>query len=234
MPDAGEDHLLPEHQELIEESAIDPEVARERGYRSVHRKCELHRIGFALNQIRVPALLIPVWNVHGEKALYQSRPNEPRIIGGKAIKYETPRGSHIVVDVPPRARPALADPAFPLFITEGVRKADAAVSKGLCCIALLGVWNFRGSNELGGKLGLPDWESIALNDRQVYIVFDSDVMTKAPVRQAMTLAGDSGRPVGGMRWKCAAAAYLRGGASPRRRCGAQLGRRALRGMKSGK
>ncbi len=30
-----------------------------------------------------------------------------------------------------------------LFITEGARKADAAVSKSLCCVDLLGVWNWR-------------------------------------------------------------------------------------------
>src|SRR5207245_797405 len=41
--------------------------------------------------------------------------------------------------------------------------------------ALSGVWNWRGTNSHGGKVALPDWESIALSDRQVYIVFDSDV-----------------------------------------------------------
>jgi hypothetical protein len=45
----------------------------------------------------------------------------------------------------------------------------------LCCCALLGVFNFRGTNEAGGKTALADWESVVLNDRDVYIVFDSDV-----------------------------------------------------------
>jgi len=39
---------------------------------------------------------------------------------------------------------------LPLFITEGIPKGDAAVTIGLCCIALLGVWNFRGTNDAGG------------------------------------------------------------------------------------
>ena len=91
----------------------------------------------------------------------------------------------MALDVPKLARSWLADPAWPLFITEGVRKADAAVSKDLCCIALLGVWNWRGTNEHGGKIALPDWESIALNGRDVYAVFDSDVMVKRPVHQAL-------------------------------------------------
>jgi len=92
----------------------------------------------------------------------------------------------MVVDVPPPARSWLGDPQRPLFITEGVRKADAAVSRGLCCSALLGVWNWRGSNADGGKLALPDWESIALKARRIYLVFDSDIMEKAPVYQALS------------------------------------------------
>jgi hypothetical protein len=91
----------------------------------------------------------------------------------------------MVLDVPPLARKWLGDPKKPLFITEGARKADAAVSKGMCCIALLGVWNWRGRNEFGGKTALADWDSIALNKRDVYIVFDSDVMVKPGVYAAL-------------------------------------------------
>ena len=53
------------------------------------------------------------------------------------------------VDCPPRCRPGLADPAVPLWITEGQKKADALASRGLCAIALLGVWNWRGTNACG-------------------------------------------------------------------------------------
>jgi hypothetical protein len=91
----------------------------------------------------------------------------------------------MVLDVPPAARAALGDPTIPLFVTEGVKKADAAVSKGLCCVALLGVWNWRGTNGQGGKTALPDWESVALETRMVYVVFDSDVATKPGVRAAL-------------------------------------------------
>lgn len=177
--------LLPHHAALITDSAISPEVAVARGYRSVVKKAELRELGFGVNQARVPALLIPIWGISGEIALYQARPDDPRIIKGKPTKYETPAKCRMVVDVPPGIRAKLADPSCPLFITEGVRKADAAVSKGLCCVALLGVWNWRGSNELGGRLALPEWDSMALNGRTVYIVFDSDVMKKLAVHQAL-------------------------------------------------
>lgn len=177
--------LLPQHAALIDGSAISPEVVAARGYRSVQVKAELKSLGFSEQQIRVPALLIPIWGAAGEVVLYQARPDLPRIKDGKAIKYETPTKARMAVDVPPTARARLGDPTVPLFVTEGVRKADAAVSQGLCCIALLGVWAWRGSNDLGGKVALPDWEWVTLSGRPVYIVFDSDVMTKAQVHEAL-------------------------------------------------
>ena len=47
------------------------------------------------------------------------------------------------------------------------------------------MWNWRGTNEKGGKTVLPDWESIALNDRRVFLVFDSDAMEKQGVHAAL-------------------------------------------------
>lgn len=177
--------LLPQHAALLEASAISDEVGDARGYRSVVHRARLTELGFSLTQARVPALLIPIWNVHGEISLYQTRADEPRIVDGKAVKYEIPARSRMVLDVPPTCRTDIGNPSVPLFVTEGIRKDDAAASIGLCCVALLGVWNFRGSNAFGGTTALADWESIALKDRVVYIVFDSDVMTKISVHQAL-------------------------------------------------
>jgi hypothetical protein len=149
--------LLPQHQALIDSSAIDPEVAAARGYRSVTTKAELQRLGFSASQTRVPALLIPIHDVHGQIATYQARPDEPRIREGKPLKYETRRGSRMVLDVPPGCRDRLADPSIPLFITEGARKADAAASHDLCCIAVLGVRfrPYQPAGLMGGDAELP-------------------------------------------------------------------------------
>jgi len=177
--------LLPQHARLLAASAIDPEVAAGRGYRSCTEKVVLRRYGFSAVQCRVPSLLTPIWGASGQIALHQARPDEPRVKHGKPIKYETPRGSRMVLDVPPLVQPQLGDPQVPLWLTEGARKADAGVSKGLCCVALLGVWNWRGKNKQGGLTALADWESVALNDRVVYLAFDSDVMSKRPVYEAL-------------------------------------------------
>ena len=178
--------LAPQHAALLRVSAIRPAVARERGYATITVPSDLGVKGFKERQRRVPALLVPVWDVTGKVGLYQSRPDHPRLDAkGKPIKYETPEGAPLCLDVPPRVRRLLDDPRVPLWVTEGARKADAAVSAGLCCIGLLGVWNWRGSNEFGGRTALPDWEQIALNDRETVICFDSDAMVKHQVHAAL-------------------------------------------------
>jgi len=183
--------LLDHHRAQLVASGIDARAIAERGYFSATRIAELKRFGFGEVQCNVPALGIPIWGPEGRVILYQSKPDSPRIgERGKAIKYETPRKATMALDIPPRAREYLGDPATPLILTEGVKKADSAVSNGFrCCVALLGVWNWRGTNDDGGKVALAEFERIALNGRDVYLVFDSDVMTKHAVYAALRRLG---------------------------------------------
>ena len=179
--------MLNEHhsKSLTLESAIALELVEARGYKTVTQKTELKELGFADFQQLVPALVIPIHNVLGELAGYQSRPESPRVSEGRPVKYETPRGQRMVLDIPPSIRHLLCEPTVPLFVTEGIKKGDALATHGLATVALLGVWNWRGRNALGGTTVLPDWESIALNGRQVYIAFDSDVMVKQSANGAL-------------------------------------------------
>ena len=171
---------------LLEGSGISEEVASARGYWTATTKTELGRLGFKESQRGTPALVLPVWGVGGDIVSYQARPDAPRVDGnGKVVKYETLAGSRMVLDVHPHARPQLSDPSAELWVTEGIKKGDTLVSQGLCAIALLGVWNWRGTNSAGGTTALSDWEYVALNGRQVYVVFDSDVMTKPEVHRAL-------------------------------------------------
>lgn len=154
---SGRGRLSTAHRRMLfEESGIGARVAVKRGYRTVTSKAELERLGFGRSQRNVPALLMPIYSPAGEIVLYQSRPNEPRIgKRGKPVKYEIPSGASMVLDVHPFCRERLGDPTAPLFITEGIKKGDALVSRGLCAVALIGVWNWRGTNEYGGKMALP-------------------------------------------------------------------------------
>jgi hypothetical protein len=60
---------------------------------------------------------------------------------GKPRKYETPFQQPGGIDIPPAVKDQIGDPTVPLFITEGSKKADSAVSAGLCCVSVLGVCN---------------------------------------------------------------------------------------------
>lgn len=179
--------IFDQHAEMLAASAVAPEVARERGYRSVDTKKNLQGRGFAPAQRRVPGLLIPIFGPTGtEPVSYQYRPDDPRSgEDDRAIKYETPAGSRVVLDVPPRVRQQLVDATVPLWITEGAKKADAAVSAGLCCVSLSGVWCWRCKRDDGTRGPLPEWDDVVLQDRKVFVCFDNDVTTKPEVRKAL-------------------------------------------------
>lgn len=182
IPELLTDHL----HHLQDGSGISLEVMQERGYKSLLGKSELEKLSFSRAQQRTPGILIPLWSVDGKQAGYQYRPDHPRLSQkGRPIKYENPYGSSVHLDCPPRCYKSLGDPNTPLWITEGCKKADALTSRGACAISLTGVWGFKGKNELGGVVFLADWDYIALKGRTIYLAFDSDVVTKEPVKKAL-------------------------------------------------
>ncbi|WP_337175092.1 DUF3854 domain-containing protein [Paludisphaera sp.] len=164
---------------MLEASSISVDVIAERGYRTVESPAELRRLGFSrdLSGLLAPALLVPSHDLDG-KPTFQVRPDSPRYKDGKAIKYETPAGSRLAIDVLPRIRAEALDASVPLFVTEGIRKADSAISRGLCCLGLIGVW---GPKEEAHE---EFWDRIPLDGRPACIVFDSDVALNPQVRAA--------------------------------------------------
>jgi hypothetical protein len=178
--------ILPQHQALLAASAIDPDVAKARGYVSMDSRKQLQRYAKGSgNKCPVPGLLIPLHRKDGSIWGYQYRPDAPRMMDGKPRKYETPWQQRAGIDIPVAINGKLDDPSEPLFATEGSRKADAAVSAGLVCVSLLGVWSWRGTSPVGGKIALPEWHDIALNGRRVILAFDSDVTSKPAVAKAL-------------------------------------------------
>lgn len=171
--------------ELETESAIAPDIIAEGGYFTAERADQLPA-AFADYQRR-PGLVLPIRDATGVVAAWQLKPDRPRLgKNGKPIKYDTATGGRQCIDVPVRTRSHLGDPAVPLWITEGRKKVDSGLSHGIrCIVGLQGVYGWRGTNSQGGKTALPDWEDIALNGRDVVLAFDSDVMTKDTVRDAL-------------------------------------------------
>lgn len=169
------------HLDELRDSAIGDDVIAARGYRSVSDPIELPP-EFQGEQRTLTGLLIPVRDVTGKVALHQLKPDAPRKDRrGKPLKYEWPAGFGPRLDVPQTSLPHLRDTSVPLWITEGVKKVDSAVSHGIhAIIGLPGVWSWMSKG-----VALPDWREIALDGREVVIAFDSDVMTKDTVREAL-------------------------------------------------
>ena len=180
--------LFPQHAALLRASAISPDVARQRNYQSVDTKARLESIDIAKAHRLVPGLLIPVYgpeSSNGEAATWQYRPDRPRIdTNGKPVKYVTAQRT-MTIDVPPAVRPHLDNPDRRLWVTEGIRKVDSAITAGLDCVGLLGVWNWRRHTLNGGAVAMPEWEYVALDGRELFIAYDSDVTVKDTVRKAL-------------------------------------------------
>src|SRR5262249_19871957 len=87
-------------------------------------------------------------------------------------KYLSPRGSTNRVYVPAILdRSVLADATVQLYVTEGEKKAAKAVQEGIPCIALAGVWSWRGKTADGEKAAISDLDAIAWRRRRVWIAF---------------------------------------------------------------
>lgn len=194
--------------ELLEKSSIDPEVAAERGYFSIMRpnNCDnrpieqLKSYGIPTWAFKeayyFPGLVIPWYRPTGELSQRQWKPRNPvPNREGKFMKYASPRGCSSQLDVHPRwsrdggdadpdSIPAIRNVQRPLFITEGIKKADSLTSRGMVTVALNGVYNWRNSlGTLGG------WEDIPLKGRTVTVVFDADATSNRMVLTAMGRIG---------------------------------------------
>ena len=194
--DDREVYLSPQHREMLHALAITDDVIRARGYRTVTSATELQRLDFSKSQCPVPGLLMPLHIIDGQLELYVYRPDNPRAIerkgnnhngdqSRKVQKYEMPKGSSKCIDCPPTCNAMLVDPNMPLWITNSQTKADALASIRQCAIALHGVLNMNGSQMPDATLYQTDFEFVALRNREVIMVIDSNELERPPVRQLL-------------------------------------------------
>ena len=130
---------------------------------------------------------IPFSDSEGKLTGYvRLKPDNPRTKSDKFVKYESPVGKPNRIYIPPKTRAARADPAGPLLVTEGEKKAAKADQEGIPCIGLVGVygWCKKRKNKDAPRELIADLEAVAWQGRIVYIVYDSDLADKPEVQWA--------------------------------------------------
>lgn len=189
----GPSRLSQAHQEELAASCIAQEHIDARGYQTLYGGDQDEA---QLRDLRIPrwmwrepnawpGLLIPEYRVTGELIGYQWKPALPqRNSEGKDVKYTSQSGTPNHIDVPPLVAKKVSNPAEPLWITEGVKKADSLASKGKAVITLTGVFNWRSKYATLG-----DWEDVPLKGRTIVVCFDSDARIKRTVLNAMVRLG---------------------------------------------
>jgi hypothetical protein len=169
--------LLAKHREALYASGLSEETIATAGIYSAQAGDLEHVLGFRVSSAGI-VIPYPDFDSYARVRLDWTS-------DGK--RYRTARGNANHLYVPPTLdRAVLTDPSLPLYITEGEKKALKAVQDGLACIAIAGVWSWRGQTPEGQTAPLPDFDAITWRGRTVYLVFDSDLTHNADVARAET------------------------------------------------
>ena len=178
------------HLDMLAASGITPEHAAARGYETITVRRRLEELKFVKAACKcVPGLLIPMLVPTAPPGATSTGPISR---AGSATGRSSTR-RRISSATGWTSRPAwrpVGDPSVPLWVTEGVKKADCGAHYQMCVIAVSGVWNWRGTNDMGGKTAVADWNEIALNGRRVILAFDGDVARKNSAAKALCALAD--------------------------------------------
>ncbi|MFL5242384.1 MAG: phage/plasmid primase, P4 family [Gemmataceae bacterium] len=188
--------LLPQHLADLRRSGLSDCQIAACGFTSSNRQ---HDVAEWLNwespaKSIMPCLIFPFVDLDGKGSGYcRVKPDKPRKDKkGKPVKYESPRGLPNRAYFPPATRRAvLQDATVSLVVTEGEKKAARADQEGFPTIGLVGVWGWqkkRDKDEDGNSVGerelIDDLAGVKWQDRQVFIVFDSDAADKHEIQWA--------------------------------------------------
>ncbi len=118
--------------------------------------------------------------------------DDPRTVDGKVVKYESPRGSPNRAYFPPGFSDAF-DKADSVLVTDGEKRALAAMQAEFACVGLASPWAWQckrhrdaNGQPSGVRLLLPVLASLKWRGRKVYVVFVSDAADRPEVRAAET------------------------------------------------
>lgn len=175
--------LRSEHIADLQRSGLSDEIIEAAGIRSVKAKEAKEVLGF---DPKSDGWVIPYPHRNGLPDLLHFKPDSPYPDSeGKLRKYLFPKGARSRIYIPPMiSMEALQNKRIPLYIVEGEKKALKAAQEGLVCIAIPGVWNWKYRDENGDSRTIPDLFDVWLEGREIFICFDSDIVSKSGVARA--------------------------------------------------
>jgi hypothetical protein len=182
-------NLSYKHQRILRrESGIGAAEIAASGARTIVRGTELPAEFSARQRRRAPGILFTVHRPNGATG-YIFRPDkvDPE---NKGHKYEQPcrsRGAPgNTLDIPPSLRHLVDDTSVPVIFTEGTKKmlsiTSAAKREGVkaLVVGISGIWNWISD----GK-PISDMFDVPVEGRSVTICFDSDILRKIEVQEAL-------------------------------------------------
>jgi Domain of unknown function (DUF3854) len=174
-PNHGSKTLSGAHQGMLfGDSSIDPAVEAERGTLTVSCGKDVPQDHGWLP--KKPGIVFPVHTLDGG-IFYRLRPDNP----GRFPKYMQPKGHPNRLDVHPRQHKRIKKPGGTRYVTEGERKVDAGVSRGMLMVGQSGVFN--GQRDKGAAL-IDDWYELPIDGEEYSICYDSDIDTNENVQLA--------------------------------------------------
>lgn len=161
--------LSPEHLVDLRKSGLSDETILESGIKSV-RPGDIDKIiGFPTFAKSAYAIPYPGTDYSRYRMFYDDANKINPKTGDERPKYLAKKDSGNHLYIPPKVRPFLNDLTVPLCVIEGEKKSLKACQAGLKCISIPGLWNWSD----GSKNLISDFDQIALNGREVFIVPDS-------------------------------------------------------------
>lgn len=175
--------LLPHHQRELEFSGLSAAMVQAAG---IYSEKNYVKLAFLLDWRKfpkrmAPVIVFPFRGADGQNGYARIKPDTPRKIKGKSVKYESPRGRTNQVYFPPGVVEVLERPDVELLITEGEKKSLKATQEGFACLGLVGVYGWKDGKS---EQLLPALERIAWKGRNVFIAYDSDVTQNVDIQVA--------------------------------------------------
>jgi hypothetical protein len=176
VADDNTPRLTPEHIEFLTGQAVDPELARSLGVRSLLTRADTQEMGSHwVNWANFPALAFP-WTSDEGRVEWQVRPDDPtEDARGRKRKYVFHRD---MLPVLWAVRPD--DAAERIVIVEGTKQALAAATYAPQGLAVYGIAGCR----MWQRDGQPIPDLMAADGREVVIILDADTATNLEVYNA--------------------------------------------------